>query len=235
MGSATLIENVDLLSVPAATVPVIGALREVRARETARDLARNQSLRRDLYRRGWHGLSPAAYRDQLDTLMVTGLVDAPVDRDLGVPTRAGAASVDAAAVRPLRKALRGGATRTFGALRGEAGQDAGISLRALLAMIATGEAHPAIPVLPDAAASAQRLNRALVARGGERGWLAAPGIGSAVAVDAAGMALARALLDDPALCGAALARQTGLDPRGVAAFERDTLPRWQALGIIPDR
>ncbi|MFC7553327.1 methyltransferase regulatory domain-containing protein [Pseudoroseomonas wenyumeiae] len=52
LGSATPPENIDAVSLPAATRPLVAGLADPALAETARDIARNQALRRDLYMRG---------------------------------------------------------------------------------------------------------------------------------------------------------------------------------------
>ena len=59
LGSATPLENIDAVSIPARAQPAIAALRDVALLETAKDIARNQSLRRDLYQRQARPLSVA--------------------------------------------------------------------------------------------------------------------------------------------------------------------------------
>lgn len=238
VGSAALLDNVDALSVPGAALDLIARIGDLKARETARDLARNQSVRRDLYRRGLQGLPVEAYRAQLEALRYGALPAMRASGDLTVAMPIGPIAVEAALVDPIRAHLARG-TASFGELIAAhpAGHAPGALIRAVLMLMAAGEIHP---VTADGAdgAGALRLNRLLAEEGAGPGWLAAPGIGSAIAVDATEMAVAGALFSDPALEGEALlaaARQDAQDwdeERGVAAV-RFGLPLWRALGAVP--
>lgn len=231
LGSATLIENIDALSLPAGTLPVIGAIREIRARETARDLARNQGMRRDLYRHGWDAVAPADYAAQAGTLGFAGLpARQQGNGGLDLPHPVTPASLPAEQVAPVRAALRRGPATPADCAPLPPAQ----ALRTLLALTHAGEAHPLAtgPVDPR---PAQALNAKLAERGGGHGWLAAPTIGSTLAMDAAGLQLAGALLRDPELSGPALLNAAGLqaDPAALARFEGQVLPCWRALGVVP--
>ncbi len=63
IGSATLLENIDAMSIPEPTQPLLRRIADPALAETVRDLARNQSQRRDIYQRtdarpADHGLPP---------------------------------------------------------------------------------------------------------------------------------------------------------------------------------
>lgn len=49
LGSATPIENIDAVSVPASTAPLIAQTQDLTLRETLKDISRNQVMRYDLY------------------------------------------------------------------------------------------------------------------------------------------------------------------------------------------
>ncbi|HWJ70561.1 MAG TPA: class I SAM-dependent methyltransferase [Sphingobium sp.] len=238
VGSATLLDNVDVLSIPGAALPVIQRIGDIKARETARDLARNQSLRRDLYRRALAGLPPDAYGAQLAGLRFCALPALGAGGDLVVETPIGPVSVDAAMVDPVRRHLaEGPASFAELAAAHRAKPAPGLLLQAVLMLIDAGEVHHAARDVVDGRA-AHRLNRLLAERGGAGGWLAAPAIGSAVAIDAHGLRIAACLLENPALHGPALAqavqcRSAACPPAIVARFERDIIPRWRALGVLP--
>lgn len=226
IGSAELLENVDALSVPGALLPLLAKVADLRTRETIRDLARNQSKRRDLYRRGLAGLRPEAYRAQLGTLRFMALPGAPRSGDLRMETPIGPISVDAGLVDPLRARLQAGPA-SFAELSAlvERGAEAAMVLRALLMLVAAGETHPATagPADPE---PAQALNRLLSAEQLQGGWLAAPAIGSAIPLDAMGMQVARALLEG--------LPKPAVDPHMLARIEQQALPRWRALGVVPE-
>ena len=75
LGSATPIENIDALSIPSALQPRLRTLPPGPLAETARDLARNQSLRRDLFQRDARRLDEAAHLDALIAATVEGIAD----------------------------------------------------------------------------------------------------------------------------------------------------------------
>jgi SAM-dependent methyltransferase len=230
LGSATLVEDIDALSLPAGTLPVIAAIREVRARETARDLARNQGMRRDLYRSGWDTVPPGDYLQQLAALGFVGLPAlAQGDGGLDLPHPVTSASLPAEQVAPVRSALRRGPVTPADCAPLSPPQ----VLRTLLALTHAGEAHPLAGRANDPS-PAYAFNARMAARG-TAGWLAAPAIGSALPMDEAGLRLAGALLRDPGLTGPALlhAGRLQADPAALARFEAEVLPCWRALGIVP--
>lgn len=62
MGSATLIENIDALSVPEGSRARVAAETDPIFKETLRDIASNKQFRRDLYGRGTSTLTPAEHK-----------------------------------------------------------------------------------------------------------------------------------------------------------------------------
>ncbi len=64
IGSATLAENIDTVSVPPNMTPILGETRDPYLRETLRDIGCAQSFRRDLFRKGIAPL-PAAEQQNL--------------------------------------------------------------------------------------------------------------------------------------------------------------------------
>ncbi|WP_058834140.1 class I SAM-dependent methyltransferase [Luteimonas abyssi] len=124
IGSATPIENIDALSVPAALQPHLRTLPPGPLAETARDLARNQSLRRDLFQRvqpgadAPHRLDPVAHLAALDALRFAALPGAPAaaDHGLRLDTRIGPVDAPGGWVGPVLRALADGPQR-FEALR----------------------------------------------------------------------------------------------------------------------
>lgn len=215
VGSATILENIDALSIPGAMQPLIARTPDIRLRETLRDLARNQSLRRDLYRRGLAGLRPEAYRAQLDALRFCALPTLREKGDLELAMSIGPVSVDAALVDPLRARLHQGPAR-FGELAALAPGGGAAALRALHMLIAAGEVHAMAPG-PPSSMEAHALNRLITAREHRQTWVAAPMIGSAVPLDPAEASTLHVLLDDPS---------APCDSPG-------TVRLWQALGILP--
>lgn len=178
-GSATLLDNVDALSLPDGLPPLIARLPDIAARETARDIARNQSVRRDLYGHGVASLSAAEWRARIGRQVYRAMPRLAGSGDLAVETRIGPASVDAAMVDPIRDRLAAGPASfdAIAALHPAGGQPA-LLLRAFLMLIEAGEIHPAMP----GGGAAEALNRLMVERGTR--FLAAPAAGSAIGIAA---------------------------------------------------
>ncbi|MDR0439762.1 MAG: class I SAM-dependent methyltransferase [Candidatus Accumulibacter sp.] len=163
LGSATPLENIDAVSIPARAQPAIAALMDVPLRETAKDIARNQSLRRDLYQRGAHALSVAEHRAALETLRFAALPGAPKAGALRFDTRIGPVDGPAEMFSPLLSALSDGRPKTFRelmALPAYAG-NGGIVNQACQMLMWAGILHPCPPRAPADAAAAQALNRVL--------------------------------------------------------------------------
>ena len=188
IGSATLADNIDAVSVPPGVQPLLAEAPDLIARETMRDIGTAQLFRRDLYRRGAPPLSRTEHHALLEevTLEWTGKA-AP--GDITFQTALGTMTANADAYRPLLTRLEAGPLSVGQA--GEIGPFPGRPtvelLQAIALLIAGGYAHP---MLPDGAfpgrESAARLNRALAAanaNGSEYHLLAAPGIGTAMTVD----------------------------------------------------
>lgn len=238
VGSANVLDNVDALSLPAAAAPLIGRIADLKARETARDLARNQSARRDIYRNGLEGLRPEDYREALGRQSYCALPGLRRSGDLVIETRIGPVSVSAAMVDPVRALLAQGPANFARIAAAHAGNPPpGLLVHALLMLVDAGEIHPIIEHR-DASEGAFRLNRLLAHANPRGGWLAAPATGSAIVVDGTAMALAACLLDDPALtadalCRAVQALQPQADAARVSHMERDMLPVWRGLGVLP--
>ena len=74
IGSATLAENIDVLSVPADMLPVVQEPRDRGWSETLRDFARNQVFRRDVYMRGASPMKPLEMQRELSRLRFSLMV-----------------------------------------------------------------------------------------------------------------------------------------------------------------
>jgi SAM-dependent methyltransferase len=187
LGSATPLENIDAVSIPARAQPVIAALADPALRETAKDIARNQNLRRDLYQRDARPFTVAEHRAALEALRFIALPGAPKAGALRFDTRIGPIDGPAQMFSPILAALASGEPWTFRDLMalpayGGSGQDGrgGLVNQASQMLLWAGILHPCPPQIPDAA-PAQALNRALArAAGLPTPWRAAPEIGSGV-------------------------------------------------------
>lgn len=252
LGSATPLENIDQISVPAGVQSMLAHEQNREISETLRDLARNQSLRRDLYQRepagsGTTQLSTDEHRAALLAQAVAALPGAPVDGPLRLDTRIGPVDCPRELFGPLLQALATEPQTYAGLAQLPAyRQRPGILNQLLQTLVWSGCAHPlrttAVSLRP-----ALMLNRALshtdVATA-QPSWLAAPVLGSAVPVSALERSAAAALLARPALAAADLVAATqnhhtasGLSWPGdataqLARFERHTLPLWRRYGVV---
>lgn len=143
IGSATLLENIDRLSVPGAVQPLLRELPPGPLAETVRDLARNQSLRRDLYQKDAQPLPPQAHLRALDALAYAALPGAPGGGELRFDTRIGPIVGPAELFEPLLQALARGphSFATLRALPAYAGQP-GLLNQLLQTLVWAGCAHP---------------------------------------------------------------------------------------------
>lgn len=251
MGSASLMDNIDDLSLPANVTEQLAGLQGSALRETFKDLARNQTQRRDLYQRDTRELDEYAHKAALCDQVVAALPGAPTQGSVTFDTRIGAVEGVESLFSPILQALaqRPQSFPSLLRLPALAGQAGSIS-PALQALAAAGHVHPLLPGQVNVAAC-QAFNRVICERvlaGARYSHLAAPSLGSGVAASFVEMAAARVLLDHPALRGAplgqtvdALLRKVGWQPLDEPAdslqaqlerFERDTLPIWQQLGVV---
>lgn len=247
VGSATALENIDALSLPANCLPLLAGLDNTAQRESAKDIARNQSQRRDIFVRHAQALDGNEHRHALLNGRWAALPGAP---QAGAPifdTRIGPVQGSAQLFDPLLQALAQG-PQFFAELAQRPGLAAQIGnlSSALQSLLWAGFVHPlhATPVNP---VHCHKLNRLLVEgalQGAGYAHLAAPGLGGAVVADLLEMAAARVLMEHPQLSGAllhettlALLRRHGHVPAVQASeliqhFERHTLPIWRAQGVL---
>ncbi|MBD9370799.1 class I SAM-dependent methyltransferase [Xanthomonas sp. XNM01] len=145
LGSATPLENIDTLSVPAALQPLLRAMPRGPLAETVRDLARNQSQRRDLFQRGTRALDASAHLAALDALVFAALPGAPAaaEGDLRFQTRIGPVDGPRAWFDPVLRALAAG-PQSFAALRALApfADAPGLLNQVLQALQWAGFVHP---------------------------------------------------------------------------------------------
>lgn len=118
VGSATAIENINALSLPAKLQGVFAHMQTqgmgAAHIETAKDIARNQNLRRDLYQKEATPLSEATHRQQLLAQQLVLLPAAQAARPsanaaaIALPTRIGAVELPLAQVQAIFDALQSG-------------------------------------------------------------------------------------------------------------------------------
>ncbi|CAD5106408.1 class I SAM-dependent methyltransferase [Zestomonas carbonaria] len=247
VGSATPLENIDELSLPGHCLPLLQGLADPARREAAKDMARNQSQRRDLYQREPRALRADEHRQALLAGCWAALPGAPADGGLTFDTRIGPVQGDEQLFAPLLAALAEG-PQSFAELARRPALAAQIgNLSAALQMLAwAGHAHPLLNG-EVAVERCQALNRVLsegALHGAGYRYLAAPSLGAPLAADLLEMAAVRVLLEHPHLRGR-LFRETVLavlrradlaagdeQVRRLDAFEARTLPAWLRLGVV---
>lgn len=182
LGSATPIENIDALSIPGHVQPLLRDLPPGPLAETARDLARNQSLRRDLYQRAPRKLGDDAHLSALDALAFAATPDAraTLDADLRFDTRIGPVAGPRELFAPALEALAAG-PRDFAALRALPPYDRapGLLNQVLQTLCWAGLAHPLRPGA-GTNAGADALARQLSALPDAPSLVLLPALGTAV-------------------------------------------------------
>lgn len=163
IGSATPIENIDAISLPAAAAKLIAPVAEPILRETMKDMSRNQALRYDLFAHPAAPLEPGAHLAALRRATWRLLPAAPAAGGLTFQTRIGPVEGDARIFGPLIARLQA-RPASFAELEGiqPFTNRPGLLNQALQTLLWAGAAHP---VLPDRdSAPATRLNRHLLDR-----------------------------------------------------------------------
>ncbi|WP_349616249.1 class I SAM-dependent methyltransferase [Azotobacter salinestris] len=247
LGSATPLENIDALSLPGNLLPLLQELRTLAERETFKDLARNQSERRDLYQRGVRRLDEQAHRQALLEQVLTALPGAPQGGGIDFDTRIGPVQGQAGLFGPLLETLAAGpcSFAELARLPGLQGQT-GLISPALQMLAWAGHLHPLLSG-EVAVERCRSLNRVLcegALQGIHYGHLAAPSLGSAVAADRLQMVALRIVLEYPGIAGRLLhetVRTLLADAGGVVEtdlerrlqdFEAVVLPRWRQMGML---
>lgn len=198
-GSASLLDNIDAVSIPSGIQPLLASMQRqgagVAQLETARDIARNQNQRRDIYQKtgssGNNMLSEVQHRNALLSQRVMLLPAAPqrldVRADLVLETRIGPVKVPMLHIEPLVGALRQG-SKTYAELAQLPAyvHNPGFVSQLLQVLAWNGWLHFMLPEQSEAnikqyvQESVQCLTQALDEEG-ITGWKLLPSIGSAVA------------------------------------------------------
>ena len=189
LGSASLSENIDAVSVPAGVVPLLNEARDPVLRETLRDFGAAQGFRRDIYRRGVQAMPLAEHTALVETLALswTGLV---AGDQVSIPTSLGPVTGRPEIYRPLLAMVETGpvSVRQIRATQTFAQRPLLELLQAVALLISGGYAHPVLPGGASAVARAASagLNQAIAAAnalGADMPRLVTPAIGSAFNVD----------------------------------------------------
>lgn len=201
IGSATLAENIDNVSVPQGVVPILAETRDPVLRETLRDIGCAQTFRRDLYRKGLAPMQAAEQQAQVERLTLTWLGQSVPEGGATFQTPIGTVTGRPEVYQPMIDLLQPG-SQTIRQLRDSpafAGRPMPELMQAFTLMVAGGYVHPMLPEAVAAAGreSARRLNQTIAGintDGGVLPGLAAPGIGASVGADILETLLVGALL-----------------------------------------
>jgi SAM-dependent methyltransferase len=189
IGSATLAENVDAVSVPPGMAGLVAQATSPMLRETLRDFGLAKGFRRDIYRRGLLPMPVAEQVKMLDEIKLVWTGRQPED-PIKLATPLGEVQGLPEIYAPLMAMLVGG-DRTVGAIR----QDPTFSKRpvtevmqAVVLLMSSFYAQPALPeaVQSRARACTDRLNAAIGeinANGGDIARLAAAAMGTEIGAD----------------------------------------------------
>jgi SAM-dependent methyltransferase len=199
IGSATLVDNMDAVAVPPGIGRIISQTSDLPMREMLRDLGAARSFRRDLYRRGTDQPVAGEHMELLERIVIAG-TGREHERDVQIATGIGQATPKPEIYNPVLERLAEGPLgmtelRAMPPLRDQPMAEA---LQVVAFLTAGGQAHPASAAPPDAEtlAACARLNR-LIGLSNRRGaaitYLAAPLLGTAVAVDTVEAMLLEAL------------------------------------------
>ncbi|MEA2738092.1 MAG: hypothetical protein QOH05_1399 [Acetobacteraceae bacterium] len=189
IGSATLTENLDPVSVPAGMMSLVTETTSPILRETLRDFALAKGFRRDIYRRGVLAVPPPEQVRLVDAieLVWTGR---QAEDPIKLTTPMGEVHGLPEVYTPLVAMLQAG-DRTIGTIRQHpefARRSMGDILQAVSLLMSSGYAHPVLPepVRSGARAGTYRLNAAIGdnnANGGELARLASSTMGAEVGSD----------------------------------------------------
>jgi len=160
IGSTGLSNNIESVSVPAAFAPLLAEARDLYLKETLRDIACAQSLRKDLYRRGVTRLLPGEHRELFDALSIVG-AGMPIEDEITFPTPTGSVVGQPEIYRPLLAMLESGPVSAKEALNSKelAGRPEADTMIAFAMLVAGGYALPRLPqgASPSARQTAQAL------------------------------------------------------------------------------
>jgi SAM-dependent methyltransferase len=190
IGSATLSENIDTVSVPAGVAPILAEVRDPHLRETLRDIGNAQAFRRDVYRKGLAPMPAAEQQAMLEAMTLVGLGLTVPEGGATFATPIGSVTGRPEIYQPLLELLDSGPLSVSRVREAPAfaGRPLVELLQAFTLLVSGGYAHPLMPDGGTAAAreASRRLNQAIVRANGNAAdlpRLAAPAIGSAVGTD----------------------------------------------------
>ncbi len=232
IGSATLAENIDTVSVPPNVAPILAETRDPYLRETLRDLGCAQTFRRDLFRKGMAPMPAAEQQMLLENLTLAGMGMTMPEGGITFATPIGNVTGRPEVYEPLLSMLEPGtlSVRQARDAPAFAGRALTELMQAFTLLIAGGYAHPMLPIGGAVARheAARRLNMAIAqanANAADLPRLAAPAIGSAIGADILETLLVGELLAGrPADVGALATQLVGLLGRSGRSVQRDGKP-----------
>lgn len=189
LGSARPIENIEAMSVPADALKALSGTTDIALRETAKDMARNQAQRYDIFARPSPAPGDGAHLALLRRTVWGLLPGAPFlgaqAREMTIATPIGPVGADARIFRPLLGRLGEGAARfdQFEAIAPFAGRP-GLLNQSLQMGLGARIMHP-VQRMAAPPTAATRLNRLLLREAREGAHipaLAAPALGSGLEV-----------------------------------------------------
>jgi len=189
VGSASLADNMDLVSVPSGMLNMMRDTRDPRLREVLRDVGSAQGFRRDVFRRGANPPSQAEHVEMLDAIRLVGL-GRKVEGEIRFSVSLGEVSGKPEIYVPLLDRLQQGPVtfRQLCEMEIFAAKPVSEALQAAALLVSGGFAHPMLALAPtgEARRACAALNAEiarLTATGTPLPYLAAPAIGSAIAAD----------------------------------------------------
>jgi SAM-dependent methyltransferase len=190
IGSASLAENIDSISVPADVAPILAEVRDPFLRETLRDIGSNQAFRRDLYRKGLTPLPAAEQQGLLETLTLVGLGQPVPEGGATFATPIGSVTGRPEVYQPLVEMLEAGPLSVQKVREAPvfAGRPLVELMQAFTLLVSGSYAHPLLPDdgMPAGRDASRRLNQVIAqanANAGDLPRLAAPTIGSSIGAD----------------------------------------------------
>ena len=183
IGSATLLENFDALSVPPAISASIAQAGDARMKEVLRDLGASRTLRRDLFRRGTEKPVEGEVTALLDEIKLAEFC--ANEADITIATGGGTSrTLDSSVYGGVRAQLHA-APLSVGELRRNLGELS--ATREVVSVLCETElAHPRLPQLKEQMEGAGALNRVIGQhnrQGGALKFLVAPKLGTGLSAD----------------------------------------------------
>lgn len=196
VGALDPVEHISRFWAPPDLVDLVGSTGDVVTRELLRDLINQQSLRRDVFRRGLASALPGDARRWLTEIRVTPL-GRPL-RDDPIRAASGRIGLDRGLYEPLVEALGTGDLDIERICAINTGWGFDDAVTAIVMLVSGGYAAPVVAggVTDATFAASRQLNEVLIAEnraGANHATLVAPAIGAAVEVDSLEMAALGAL------------------------------------------